>query len=374
MVTYGVLLCSIIVLMVSGQEQGNRRDIFRHLNRGNTQVVHLDPGNDSSSPNGSDSIRTWQDLVTSGQGVHDVNDFLGLLTKSDGSAVTEDDIYSQYQTAAGKRVIIGGGLMATSDECSPRNMSVRLPLDFSDNQIAYYPECTMVQRCGGCCPTQFLSCEPLYKEKIVLKVLRARYLYPGAFSMEWEGFSTVELERHLSCHAVCTLQADDCGPKKVFMPHQCKCKCLTSERCVNNKKWDDDTCSCRCENEHSCCSEDEDERTCVMYFDQSACACSLKESIGASPNASQAEIEAWLASRSSRSSNALPPFDTTSTTATATPTTTATTTTIPTTPADPCSSHSCPRGMVKQMRSGRCVCSFNWSRSRAFPRRRAGLN
>ena len=60
--------------------------------------------------------------------------------------------------------------MATSDECSPRNMSVRLPLDYSDNQIAYYPECTMVQRCGGCCPTQFLSCEPRYKEKIVLKV------------------------------------------------------------------------------------------------------------------------------------------------------------------------------------------------------------
>lgn len=64
--------------------------------------------------------------------------------------------------------------MATPDDCSPRNMTVRLPLNYTDTQVVYYPECTMVQRCGGCCPVQFLTCEPLYKEQMVYNVSVAK--------------------------------------------------------------------------------------------------------------------------------------------------------------------------------------------------------
>ena len=63
-----------------------------------------------------------------------------------------------------------GGLFATPDECSPRNMSVRLPLDYSDSQVAYYPECTIIQRCGGCLPAPDMACVPSYREEVVLMV------------------------------------------------------------------------------------------------------------------------------------------------------------------------------------------------------------
>ena len=40
---------------------------------------------DASNP------RNWRELLTAGDGVHDVMDFINLLTKADGAPVTESD-------------------------------------------------------------------------------------------------------------------------------------------------------------------------------------------------------------------------------------------------------------------------------------------
>ena len=57
-----------------------------------------------------------------------------------------------------------------------------------------------------------------------------------------------------------------------FIAHQCKCQCLRFDRCSNDQVWDDETCSCRCQDEAPCCEEgEEEERTCNMYYDHDWC-------------------------------------------------------------------------------------------------------
>ncbi|XP_076467422.1 uncharacterized protein LOC143298492 [Babylonia areolata] len=369
MLVLGLLCCAAFSVLVGGQSPSHAvsrqtvrpRSVTNNLQRIQSRQRSGRPRLTGAAGGPNHLPQSWQELIIRRGGIHNVNDFIDLLVTDDGRNVTEDDIFSPFQTEDGKRVINGGGIMATSDECSPRNMSVRLPLDYSDNQVAYYPECTMVQRCGGCTPTQFLSCEPRYKEKIVLKVLRARYLYPGALSMRWEGFSSVEVERHLSCRAVCNLDPSDCLRNQRFDPYQCKCLCVRFQSCRNAKVWDPEQCYCRCPNEGPCCAEsgEEDDRTCTSYFDRDFCECTLKTSIGFSPNATMAEIEAWMQvrNRGNLSPTNRPRHSPTPTATTAT--TTTTTTTAATGSQSNCRDRICPRNFVGTANSrGLCVCTF----------------
>lgn len=380
------VIYSILSVMVRGQysPQNRQNPIYSQNSRSRqANVPQPNPQVSANEHNSADAAltwregqapQTWRDLVSTvnnGSGVSDVNDFLRLLVTADGRPVTDGDVFSPYETQDGKRVITGGGVMATSDECSPRNVSVRLPLNYSDSQVAYYPECTMVQRCGGCTPTQYLSCEPLYKEKIVLKVLRAVYLYPGALHMQWTGYESVEVERHLTCRPVCNLTSGACGPLKQFVPHQCKCQCRRFDRCSNEQKWDDNTCSCRCRNERPCCEEGSDDAPCTSFFDHRTCQCSLKQAIGAPVNASQADIDLWLASRNQAELPANGSFNLL--TFPAQPITTTTTQVPPAAQEPACAAMPCPNGFNRRMNMGRCVCVLNLNRALTRTRRDPSL-
>lgn len=310
-------------------------------------------------------------------------DFLRLLVNEDGSPVTEDEIFTP-ETQDGKRVITGGGVMATPDECSPRNVSVRLPLDYSTSNVAYWPECTMVQRCGGCTQPN-LACEPLYKEKIVLKVMRAEYSHPGAMNLQWKGYQSVEVERHLSCRPTCTLNATICGPLKTFQPYQCKCQCKSFSQCNSLQRWDETSCSCGCPNALSCCPAGQDQSTCQNRFDHATCRCMLKEAISADrvTDLTLAELDAyrqsqtaagtdlsfeqWLEQSAGSQAGADLAPDTTPandgpTTPPAPTTTTATTTTTTTTAPAPEATvtclRQCPNGFQPAIRDGRCICQL----------------
>ena len=49
--------------------------------------------------------------------------------------------------------------MAAEDGCAPRMTSVRIP-SHSDPYILYWPSCTQVPQCGGCCGHDSLECQP----------------------------------------------------------------------------------------------------------------------------------------------------------------------------------------------------------------------
>uniref|UniRef100_A0A1B0ALY3 Platelet-derived growth factor (PDGF) family profile domain-containing protein n=1 Tax=Glossina palpalis gambiensis TaxID=67801 RepID=A0A1B0ALY3_9MUSC len=62
---------------------------------------------------------------------------------------------------------------AKAANCIPENSVVDLtPLNPKNN---YFPRCTRVKRCGGCCSTQWMSCQPTKIEVINFQVYRYCY-------------------------------------------------------------------------------------------------------------------------------------------------------------------------------------------------------
>lgn len=49
--------------------------------------------------------------------------------------------------------------LAQYDYCSPRYQCVVIPR-YTDPNVIYYPPCTRVLRCGGCAPSEVLTCAP----------------------------------------------------------------------------------------------------------------------------------------------------------------------------------------------------------------------
>lgn len=49
--------------------------------------------------------------------------------------------------------------------CNPEQRTVNLR-DTDDPTLFYYPSCTRVDRCGGCCSHELLTCQPKTKQYI----------------------------------------------------------------------------------------------------------------------------------------------------------------------------------------------------------------
>ncbi|XP_076446924.1 uncharacterized protein LOC143284153 [Babylonia areolata] len=382
MTAFELLFCSLLIALVQGQVPTHRG------RQGRRHQAHIEHRQNASDGDGlilvegvaTENVvpRTWRDLLTMNN-VSNISDFFSLLVDSERQPVRMEDYVVESETLAGKKVIAGSeNILAESDECSPRNMSVRLDVNMEDPTMVYYPECTRIERCGGCTPTPYLSCVPVYKEVVIMSVLKASYPFPGSTTMNMNGFEQVPVERHLTCRLECSLKQEDCGPYHFFLRNQCRCQCKSSTACSNGRVWDEYLCGCRCRNMDSCCRNEEQQgRICPFFFDPEYCECSLKVSVGFLPNTSQAEIAAWLASRRQSNTTLLPDNTTpptipaqhlSGTTPTNTTTIITTTTPNPTT-RDSCSGHICPRFMRPVAYRGRCFCQSRNNHSQRHPRR-----
>lgn len=59
--------------------------------------------------------------------------------------------------------------------CMPELQTVPL-LENDDPSIIYYPTCTRVKRCGGCCTHPFLSCQPTATETRNFEVIHSHLI------------------------------------------------------------------------------------------------------------------------------------------------------------------------------------------------------
>lgn len=185
--------------------------------------------------------------------VKTVEHFMALLRK-DGRNVTKDDIFHRSSGSPGRRITLHGGYLAEPDECSPREMTVQLDLGLeaaAPDQV-FFPRCTKVMRCGGCCSSGLASCRPVEVERSLVNVLKGQVPFPGADYLIFTGFAKVMVERHLSCERRCDLSPDKCGVNKIFLPHQCVCVCDRPQRCLGPKAWNQDTCQCACSTTREC--------------------------------------------------------------------------------------------------------------------------
>ncbi|KAG8039913.1 hypothetical protein G9C98_000642 [Cotesia typhae] len=125
--------------------------------------------------------------------------------------------------------------LARPAACTPALQVVPLTLRVEDPAAIYFPPCTRVKRCGGCCNHRLLSCQP----------------------------TEVRLVNY-----------EQCNHKQDYIEDECRCICSNTDdeaKCKNNshiKIWDSDKCECGCR-EIEPCHEG-------LYFDKNTCRCQLK--------------------------------------------------------------------------------------------------
>lgn len=115
--------------------------------------------------------------------------------------------------------------------CMPELQTVPL-LENDDPSIIYYPTCTRVKRCGGCCTHPFLSCQPTATETRNFEVIHShlikcyRYIYmlfqlitllinvlkifvtalESNNGLRYQGKRIVPIEEHTQCTCDCKIK------------------------------------------------------------------------------------------------------------------------------------------------------------------------
>ncbi|NP_001280425.1 uncharacterized protein LOC100568518 precursor [Acyrthosiphon pisum] len=148
--------------------------------------------------------------------------------------------------------------------CTTENQTVSLRDD--DNPSLYYsPPCTRVKRCGGCCGSLLVSCQPTKVEMLNFEVNIIQY-YNGTFTFKEKKIITVE--QHVKCKCDCVVKEKDCKPSQVYDARDCRCFCNNSEEILCDKPskvWNSDICSCQCVEEQEC--------TTGYKFNYNTCSC-----------------------------------------------------------------------------------------------------
>ncbi|XP_034171235.2 PDGF- and VEGF-related factor 1 [Osmia lignaria lignaria] len=152
--------------------------------------------------------------------------------------------------------------------CTPELQTVPLKQD-ADPSTIYYPSCTRVKRCGGCCSHSLLSCQPTAVETRNFEVLVTSI--EQSYGLTYKGKRIVPLEEHTKCQCDCRIKEEHCNEKQSYIPAECRCMCNNvdeEEKCYKNndtKIWNPELCTCFCREEQECSTG--------FYFDQNTCSC-----------------------------------------------------------------------------------------------------
>ncbi|XP_050434463.1 vascular endothelial growth factor C-like [Adelges cooleyi] len=159
-------------------------------------------------------------------------------------------------------------LMPKASGCTPEYRSVNLK-DNDDPSLYYYPPCTRVNRCGGCCAHDLLACQPTKAEMLNFEVMVSQYNEEG--KLEYKGRKAITVEQHLKCKCDCIVKEQDCNHLQKYHPNECRCVCSNEEdqeKCNEEhdiKLWNPATCTCQCRDVQECTSG--------FIFDYTTCRC-----------------------------------------------------------------------------------------------------
>jgi len=182
----------------------------------------------------------------------------------------ERNIYSSStQTGFNEQAVsIMANQIATPDVCEPRLMSVPIPPD-SDPKVMFWPTCTKLEQCGGCCGHDLLECTPTSSEIVVVQVMKQRLSDDGSGRYDYVGNVDVPLKRHKACECQCKTKPADCNADSQYYDDaSCTCRCRNADMatsCVLPKKWEEKHCRCTCPTLKNCLDDE--------YFDFNTCSC-----------------------------------------------------------------------------------------------------
>jgi len=159
-------------------------------------------------------------------------------------------------------------MIATADVCEPRPTTVVIPPD-SDPRIFYWPTCTKIDRCGGCCGLDVLECAPTEVQSVNVVVMKQRMSANDSSRFEYLGNVNIPLQKHIGCDCHCRTKQTDCNPAtQDYDEESCSCRCRNSHdatSCTAPKRWDEKYCRCVCPVLVNCLDDE--------YFDFNTCSC-----------------------------------------------------------------------------------------------------
>lgn len=154
-------------------------------------------------------------------------------------------------------------------KCIPELQPVSLKVD-NNISTMIFPSCTRIKRCGGCCSSSLLSCQPTAMEVRNFEVIVA-----SVKDLGYKGRQIVPLEEHTKCKCDCRIKEEDCNDKQHYEPHNCQCACNNvdeEQKCRkdnNIKAWNRDLCSCSCRTIEQCSTG--------YFFNPNTCRCERRE-------------------------------------------------------------------------------------------------
>ncbi|XP_033608500.1 vascular endothelial growth factor A-A isoform X2 [Cryptotermes secundus] len=160
-------------------------------------------------------------------------------------------------------------VMPKSATCALELVTVPLQ-DSDDKSVFYYPPCTRVERCGGCCSHDLLSCQPTVTEPVTFQVIETKY--EGGSKLSYKGKKYVTVEQHVKCRCDCKVKEEHCTALQRYEKSECSCLCVNmdeEQKCIaenDTKLWDPKECLCACRYSKECSTG--------FYFDQKTCTCS----------------------------------------------------------------------------------------------------
>lgn len=221
-----------------------------------------------------------ESLLIAMNDVRTADEFIRRFVASD-----PDDTYISSTDAAfvagsapsvlGRKGLSGGmSPMAPAEfaGCRPQKSVVKVAENAQTDGVLLWPPCVYLNRCGGCCASELMTCRPTAVSSVNVTVLQARYTGPQSNPFANEGLRVIAMDQHEKCSCGCKEQPEDCTPLQEYRKNECRCICANqyeATRCQQrpNKFWDSRECICKCRDPLDCSSG--------LFFSTKTCRCEM---------------------------------------------------------------------------------------------------
>lgn len=99
-------------------------------------------------------------------------------------------------------------IIPVAARCMPELQPVPFAHNETDPSIVYFPSCTRIKQCGGCCDHPLLSCQPTASITKNFQVLVSKV--NGNGGLTYSEKQIIVLEEHTRCKCDCRIKPEVC--------------------------------------------------------------------------------------------------------------------------------------------------------------------
>ncbi|GLV35215.1 cramped [Carabus blaptoides fortunei] len=236
-----------------------------HHHHDHDETFFLPPKDFKTSSSDANKNNRSEIPLTLIQELNEIDDVFMLTNYLEGDAQFMEEISIKSRFGDVERA---AAITPKPAKCMPILKEIELK-NSSDPSYFYYPSCTRIERCGGCCSHSLLSCQPAGTEIVTFQVIVSQYT--GGTKLTLKGKELIQVEKHTKCNCECVVKQEDCNSFQEYRKNECRCVCLNLDerrKCEKNNTtqlWDPRDCTCKCRETSECSTG--------LFFDNTKCAC-----------------------------------------------------------------------------------------------------